>query len=52
MPKGIHNTPRGRKKDPNKMVGKTMKLPSEVWANTTPKERREAILIMFQNKIK
>jgi hypothetical protein len=52
MPSGGKREGAGRKKNPNKMVGKTMKLPSEVWANTTPKERREAILEMFQNKIK
>jgi hypothetical protein len=57
MPRGIYTRKPehqkvGRKANPNKLVEKTMCLPAEVWAETTSKFRREAILTAFRAKIK
>jgi hypothetical protein len=53
MPKGIpksgHRNVKPRSKPP--MVDFTIKLPIELIKGTTTKEKRTAMLIMFQNKI-
>jgi hypothetical protein len=57
MPRGIYTRKPehgkvGRKANPEKLVGKIMCLPAEVWEQTTSKFRREAILTAFRAKIK
>ena len=51
MPKGIHNTPRGKKKSDSSMINSTLRLPREVKDGLTTIEKREALLTAFRAKI-
>ena len=52
MPKGIHNTPRGKKKSDSSMINSTLRLPKEVKDGLTTIEKRTILVDAHYEKMR